>query len=114
MLVARVVVNDTATVVVLEKSSVDIRFSILRAIMVTFPSTSNVLLLVVTLDALHGGLTIETVVPSRAEPTVSGLLLASAVDSAVNNVVNIIFDLEGGTSLAPRVLIPHVPLDTIP
>ena len=113
MLVARVVVNDTATVVVLEKSSVDIRFSILRAIMVTFPSTSNVLLLVVTLDALHGGLTIETVVPSRAEPTVSGLLLASAVDSAVNNVVNIIFDLEGGTSLAPRVLIPHVPLDTI-
>ena len=111
---ARVVVNDTATVVVLEKSSVDIRFSILRAIMVTtFPSTSNVLLLVVTLDALHGGLTIETVVPSRAEPTVSGLLLASAVDSAVNNVVNIIFDLEGGTSLAPRVLIPHVPLDTI-
>ncbi len=111
---ARVVVNDTATVVVLEKSSVDIRFSILRAIMVTFPSTSNVLLLVVTLDALHGGLTIETVVPSRAEPTVSGLLLASAVDSAVNNVVNIIFDLEGGTSLAPRVLIPHVPLDTIP
>jgi hypothetical protein len=114
MLVARVVVNDTATVVVLEKSSVDIRFSILRAIMVTFPSTSNVLLLVVTLDALHGGLTIETVVPSRAEPTVSGLLLASAVDNAVNNVVNIIFDLEGGTSLAPRVLIPHVPLDTIP
>ena len=111
---ARVVVNDTATVVVLEKSSVDIRFSISRAIMVTFPSTSNVLLLVVTLDALHGGLTIETVVPSRAEPTVSGLLLASAVDSAVNNVVNIIFDLEGGTSLAPRVLIPHVPLDTIP
>ena len=114
MLGARVVVNDTATVVVLEKSSVDIRFSILRAIMVTFPSTSNVLLLVVTLDALHGGLTIETVVPSRAEPTVSGLLLASAVDNAVNNVVNIIFDLEGGTSLAPRVLIPHVPLDTIP
>tara|TARA_B110000908_G_C10218473_1_gene434035 strand:+ start:973 stop:1317 length:345 start_codon:yes stop_codon:yes gene_type:complete len=114
MLVARVVVNDTATVVVLEKSSVDIRFSILRAIMVTFPSTSNVLLLVVTLDALHGGLTIETVVPSRAEPTVSGLLMASTVDSAVNNVVNIIFDLEGGTSLAPRVLIPHVPLDTIP
>ena len=111
---AHVVVNDTATVVVLEKSSVDIRFSILRAIMVTFPSTSNVLLLVVTLDALHGGLTIETVVPSRAEPTVSGLLLASAVDSAVNNVVNIIFDLEGGTSLAPTVLIPHVPLDTIP
>ena len=113
MLVARVVVNDTATVVVLEKSSVDIRFSILRAIMVTFPSTSNVLLLVVTLDALHGGLTIETVVPSRAEPTVSGLLMASTVDNAVNNVVNIIFDLEGGTSLAPRVLIPHVPLDTI-
>ena len=67
---ALVVVNDIATVVVLEKSLVGICFSNLCAIMVTFPSISNVLLLVVTSDSLHEGLTVETVVPSRSEPAV--------------------------------------------